>query len=74
MSANALHTESTGSRRSKFSFCFQRVYKQTKFLNTIDSDTTNQKKYLDTDKPKYVDTDNLKAPIPRRDDAPLTQW
>ena len=42
-------------------------------LNTVDSETTNQKKYLDKDKTKCIDKD--KEPIPRCCDDPLTpRW
>ena len=61
----------TGSRRSIFSFCFRLVYKPTIFLDTVDRDTTNQKKYLDKDKTECVNKD--KALIPRSGVAPPTQ-
>ena len=38
------------------------------FLDTVHSDTTNRRKYLDKDKTECVD--KLKTPIPRRSDAP----
>ena len=40
------------------------------FLNTFDSDTTNQNKYLNEDKTKCIDKD--KTPIPSSCDAPPT--
>ena len=61
---------STGSRRSKFSLGFRRVYMLTTSLETVDSDTANQTKYLYKVKIECVGKD--KTPIPRRGDAPPT--
>ena len=77
MSATALHKFSGGSHSSKFSFCFRRVYKLTMFLNSVNSDTTNQESTLTRTKQSTSTRILTKCqfcaavtPLPRSDFAP----
>ena len=72
MSGTAVHRST--SVKAKISFCFRRVYKLTMLLNTVDSDTTNQKRISTRTKPS-VSTRTPRqfhatvTPLPHSDDA-----